>query len=119
VPRLRGFCYHPFVGSSAKLGVCSVPLLLSFAQAAEPPTNAAEFFELQVRPVLAKNCFACHTQSKLGGLRVDSLPSLLKGGNSGPAIVPGKPEESLLIEAVRRTHERFKMPPQGKLPDSE
>src|SRR5205814_4046159 len=51
--------------------------------------------------------------------QVDSLDHLRKGGSSGPAIVPGKPESSLLIQAVRRTHERFKMPPQGKLSDEE
>src|SRR5580700_5974772 len=78
-----------------------------------------EFFESRVRPVLSKNCFACHTASKLGGLQLDSREHLLKGGNSGPAIVPGQPETSLLILAVRRTHERIKMPPAGKLSDEE
>ncbi|MBI3698352.1 MAG: DUF1501 domain-containing protein, partial [Acidobacteria bacterium] len=67
----------------------------------------------------AKNCFACHTASKLGGLEMASRGHLLKGGNSGPAIVPGKPDESLLIHAVRRTHARLKMPPDGKLTNEE
>ncbi len=74
---------------------------------------------MRVRPVLANNCYACHTDSKLGGLRVDSLAALLQGGKSGPAVVPGKPDESPMIQAVRRTHARLKMPPAGKLPDSD
>jgi hypothetical protein len=81
--------------------------------------DPAEFLESRVRPVLSKNCFACHTSSKLGGLQLDSREHLLHGGNSGPAIVPGQPDSSLLIHAVRCSHERFKMPPQGKLSDGE
>ena len=73
-----------------------------------------EQFESKVRPVLAKNCFACHRQTAMGGLRLDSREAVLKGGNSGPAIVPGKPEESLLMKAVDQTHERLKMPPSGQ-----
>ena len=88
---------------------------LSAAQSA----NSVEFFETRIRPLLAEKCFACHTQSRLGGMQIDSRETLLKGGNSGPAIVPGSPEQSLLIQAVSRTHERLKMPPQEKLKDSE
>ncbi|MBI3679328.1 MAG: PSD1 domain-containing protein [Acidobacteria bacterium] len=82
-------------------------------------TDALEFFESKVRPVLAKNCFPCHTQAKQGGLEMVSRESLLKGGNSGPAINVDRPEESLLVKAVRHTHERLKMPPSGNLSDSE
>ena len=74
-----------------------------------------EQFESKVRPVLAKNCFSCHRQTAMGGLRLDSREAVLKGGNTGPAIVPGKPEESLLMKAVDQTHERLKMPPSGKM----
>ncbi|HYI92893.1 MAG TPA: PSD1 and planctomycete cytochrome C domain-containing protein [Bryobacteraceae bacterium] len=74
-----------------------------------------DFFEMRVRPVLAKNCFACHTSTALGALKMVSSESLLKGGNSGPAVIPGKPEESLLFQAVTHTHARLKMPPEGKL----
>ncbi len=79
----------------------------------------ADFFETRVRPVLAKNCYSCHTGSRLGGLQLDSREGLLKGGNSGPAIVPGDPEKSLLMQAVLRVHEKFKMPPQGPLEPTE
>jgi len=82
--------------------------------AAELP-EPAEFFEKRVRPVLAENCFACHTDSKMGGLEMTSREALLQGGASGPAIVAGQPGRSLLIQAVRHTHERLKMPPQGRL----
>jgi len=85
-------------------------------QAQDP---AAEFFEMKVRPLLAKNCFACHTQSKMGGLSLTSREEVLKGGNSGPAIKAGDPDRSLLIQAIRQTHEKLKMPPAGKLADAE
>ena len=75
--------------------------------------DPSEFFEMRIRPVLAKNCYTCHTTAKLGGLQLTSRENILKGGNSGPAILPGKPEESLLIQAVSQTNERLKMPPQG------
>ena len=83
--------------------------------AAETP---AEFFETKVRPVLAKNCFSCHTQSRLGGLAMLSREDLLKGGKSGPAFVAGEPEKSLLVQAVAQTHATLKMPPSGKLDDA-
>ncbi len=96
------------------LGLAVLPVL-SAAEAGAPK----EFFELKVRPVLAKNCNACHTSAKLGGLEITSRAALLKGGNSGPAVVAGDPEHSLLIRAVSHTHEKLKMPPAGKLPDGE
>jgi hypothetical protein len=55
----------------------------------------------------------------MGGLQLDSLEHILKGGNSGPAVIPGDPDNSLLIRAVSYRHERFKMPPQGKLPEAQ
>ena len=86
------------------------------------PSYAAqtdEFFELRVRPVLAKQCYACHTQSKLGGLRLDSRQAIVAGGTRGAAIVPGDPAGSLLIQAIRHDHAELKMPPQGKLSEGE
>ncbi len=63
--------------------------------------SPADFFETRVRPVLADNCYACHARLQSGGLRVDSREALLEGGDSGPAIVPGDPDGSLLVRAVR------------------
>jgi hypothetical protein len=79
------------------------------------------FFEAKIRPVLVTQCSKCHasTAQKLrGGLRVDSRDGLRRGGDSGPAIVPGSPEESLLIRAIRYRDEELKMPPKGRLDDS-
>jgi len=81
--------------------------------------DSAEFFETKIRPVLASNCYSCHSGSKLGGLRVDSREALLQGGKSGAAIVPGDPDKSLLIKAVRQTEAKLKMPMGGKLKDTE
>lgn len=97
---------------SLTLALLLVPLLYS------ADDKAQEFFEMRVRPVLAKNCFACHTASKMGGLEMRSRESLLKGGKSGPAVTVGDPDHSLLIQAIRQQGE-LKMPPQGRLKDEE
>jgi len=83
------------------------------------PGRASDDFEKHVRPLLVEKCQSCHGAEKAkGGLRLDSRAALLKGGDSGPAVAPGKPAESLLIQAVRQSGE-LKMPPKGKLKDSE
>ncbi len=92
--------------------------LLTASAFAQSPSDA-EFFEERVRPVLATQCFACHTDSKLGGLRLDSREALLSGGKSGPAIVPGQPEASLLIRAINHENPNLKMPMGGRLDDSQ
>ena len=81
--------------------------------------GAPEFFENKIRPILANNCFGCHTNSQLGGLRLDTLEAMKKGGKRGPSIVPGDPDKSLLIQAVRQTDPALKMPYGGKLKASE
>lgn len=94
------------------------------APAAKMPLTAeqTEFFEKKIRPVLVKHCYQCHSQEAeatnqlKGGLLLDSREGTLTGGDSGPAVEPGKPDESLLLEALR--FETFKMPPKGKLPES-
>jgi mono/diheme cytochrome c family protein len=70
-----------------------------FAQAAAP--SQAELFEKNVKPVLTESCLGCHSAGAMGGLRLDSREGMLKGGKSGPAIVPGDPDKSLLMTAVR------------------
>jgi hypothetical protein len=75
-----------------------------------------EQFEKVIRPLLVEKCLGCHGEKKpKGDLRLDSLAGMLKGGESGPAVVPGKPEQSLLVTAVRH-NETLKMPPKEKLP---
>ena len=84
--------------------------------AAKPSPEAVAFFESKVRPVLAENCFNCHGPKKQrGGLRLDARAPALAGGDRGPALVPGKPEQSLLLKAVRHEDD-LKMPPTKKLP---
>ena len=78
-----------------------------------------EFFESHIRPVLVTHCYKCHAveaKNVRGGLLLDSRKGLLAGGESGAAVVPGKPEESLLISALK--HDSFQMPPDRRLPDS-
>ncbi|MEX2560547.1 MAG: DUF1549 domain-containing protein, partial [Pirellulales bacterium] len=87
-------------------------------QAAVDPAQAA-FFEKKIRPLLSANCFECHgPDQQKGGLRLDSHETLLAGGDSGPAVEPGKPDESLLVDAVRYG-QIYQMPPTGKLPPDE
>ena len=83
--------------------------------------DAEQFFESKVRPVLANNAGATHghTGAQSGGLRLDSREAILKGGANGPAVVPGDPQKSLLIQAVSQTHTSLKMPPGDKLEESE
>src|SRR5262245_11662308 len=81
-----------------------------------------EFFESRVRPLLAEHCYGCHSakaEKVKAGLLVDSREGLLKGGESGPAVVAGKPEQSRLIEAVRYSSPELQMPPRGRLPDEQ
>ncbi|MBM3726575.1 MAG: DUF1553 domain-containing protein [Acidobacteria bacterium] len=93
-----------------------IPALLHSQQ---PSGVSAEFFEAKIRPLLVSKCFACHTDAKLGGLRLDSREAMVAGGKSGPAIAAGKPDESLLLKAVSRRHERLKMPPSDPLSEAE
>jgi cytochrome c553 len=98
-------------------------LLSMLALLAAPALRAAEpgvaFFETKIRPVLVEHCYRCHSTAKKqrGGLALDSRDGLRKGGDTGPALVPGKPNDSLLLSAVRYTEE-LRMPPKGKLPDA-
>ncbi len=74
----------------------------------------AVFFETRIRPLLAKHCYSCHGQTEMAGLRLDSRERLLRGGRSGPAVVPGKADASLLLQAVEHRHAKLRMPPGGK-----
>jgi cytochrome c553 len=85
-----------------------------------PTAEQLAFFEKKVRPVLVENCYKCHSEKaeKLrGGLALDTRAGTRTGGDSGPAVVAGSPERSLLVKAIRSTDQATAMPPKGKLPD--
>jgi mono/diheme cytochrome c family protein len=98
--------------------VLSCPCPVGAAPEGELTAEETEFFEKRIRPIFVTHCYECHSgekQKKEGGLTVDSRAALLKGGDSGPAIVTGDPDKSLLLIAVRQTDKDLKMPPEGKL----
>ena len=83
----------------------------------EPGPAGVEFFERKIRPVLVKECYSCHSSGAKkvrGGLRLDSRAGMRAGGETGPAVVPGQPEESVLLDALR--YDGIEMPPKGRLP---
>src|SRR5262249_42125075 len=85
----------------------------------QPTADQVAFFEKKIRPVLVDQCGKCHsaTAEKLkGGLLLDTRDGLRKGGDSGPAVVPGNPDRSTLIKALRYTAESMKMRPKAELP---
>ncbi|MFT6563099.1 MAG: hypothetical protein ACJAX6_001488, partial [Limisphaerales bacterium] len=87
------------------------------ACAAQADAAGIAFFEKNIRPVLANNCYQCHSaeaRNLKGELFLDSKQGMLNGGESGPVIVPGKPAESRLLQAIRRDG-KLKMPPRDKL----
>ena len=84
-------------------------------------SEQAAFFEKKIRPVLAANCYQCHSaaaEKVKGKLLLDTRDGIRKGGESGPAVVPGNVKDSLLIQAIRYHDESLKMPPKSKLPDA-
>ena len=99
--------------SVSVVAAAQTPAAQRATAAAATPAQAVDVFETKIRPLLAANCFACHGESAMAGLRVDSRDGLLRGGETGPAIVPGKPDESTLIKAVQHA-EGFPEMPRGR-----
>lgn len=107
------------VSRLAALLLIGARLLDLTAEARTAPNNKAalDFFENKVRPIFVQNCYKCHSSQAprlKGNLSVEFRETLLKGGDTGPAVVPGQPEDSLLIKAVRYTDPDLQMPPKGK-----
>jgi hypothetical protein len=95
-------------------------LLIAVASApAARATEADDFFETRVRPLLARRCYECHRRKAEGGLRLDSLQAMLKGGQTGPAIVVGSSRNSLLWRVVSGNHKEISMPPNEPLKDGD
>jgi hypothetical protein len=104
----------------AVLLVLTVPALPVAADDKPADPAGIDFFEKKVRPILAESCHKCHSTAagkKRGGLLLDSRAALLKGGDTGPVLVPGHPEKSRLVEAVGYKDTDLRMPPRGKLSD--
>ena len=99
---------------SSTAGWCFlVCLVFPVGLVAEDDTQR-QFFESKIRPVLVEHCYECHGPKQVkGNLRLDVAAGILRGGDSGPALVAGKPDESLIVEALR--YESFEMPPSGRL----
>jgi hypothetical protein len=103
-------------------GVCLAGWIAGPSQlhAQSPPApEQIAFFEKSIRPVLVKECYSCHatTARKIkGGLTLDTREGIRKGGDNGPAVVPGDATKSLLIKAIKHVKDDLKMPPKGKLP---
>ena len=105
------------------IGLCALMTGVVAAEGPAPPNAFSEadleFFEKDIRPLLANHCQKCHgAHMQKGGLRLDSRAAALAGGDTGPAVVPGKPDQSLLIDAVNYG-ELYQMPPTGKLAEAD
>ena len=114
----RGFrrCISLVVLALAMLAVAAAP-----AAETAPKAEDLELFEKKIRPVLAQHCYECHGEDPediQGGFVLIHREGLRKGGDSGEAIVPGEPEKSRLVKAIRYEDEELQMPPNGKLPDA-
>lgn len=97
------------------LGPVVILFVVSSAAAQQPDAKALDHFEKNIRPLLVEKCYSCHGDTKTkGGLSLTSRETILKGGERGPALTPGKPSESLLIQAIGHDGD-LKMPPKQKL----
>lgn len=101
-----------------RLVLCAIAFC--FGVSAAVADDGLEFFEKKIRPVLIEKCYKCHSAEAAkpkGGLRLDRRSNVFEGGDSGPALVPNKADESLLIQAISWTGDVSEMPPDSKLPD--
>jgi cytochrome c len=116
----------------AVLGVCGIAgfaalVLSSGVQAAQsdpaPAPNTVEFYNQQVKPIFEANCYKCHGgMNHRGALHLDTQAGLMKGGHDGVVVVPGHPEQSLLVKLIRHegpANDPMPMPPKGKLSDAD
>src|SRR5688572_31279854 len=106
---------------SIRQGIVGLAIIASASTPVFAQTPDIEFFEAKIRPVLVQKCYGCHNSKMLapkGNLVLDTKEGMLKGGVSGPAVVPGQPSESRLITALSYIDPLASMPPSGKLPDA-
>ncbi|WP_339727114.1 PSD1 and planctomycete cytochrome C domain-containing protein [uncultured Gimesia sp.] len=120
--RLRDRFFSFVKPSPAGLLIAVVVLSVSQVSAAEKQSNPQQiqFFEAKIRPLLIKHCYDCHgADEQESGLRVDTFKGIAQGGKAGSLLVPGKPEQSLLITAVKYQSSDLQMPPDEKLSKQE
>lgn len=95
----------------------AISLMTPLISVAGDPEGIA-FFEKEIRPLLVTHCYECHANGEAnGGLSLETRDAIMRGGDTGPAAMPHQPDRSLLIKAVRYTHEELQMPPQSRLRD--
>jgi hypothetical protein len=102
---------HWLTRSLILVSIATISSTLGAAQNPDATADRGTFFETRIRPLLSQSCYSCHQRMHMGGLEMNSLDALVKGGAHGP----GHPEQSLLIQAVEYKHPQIKMPPNGKL----
>jgi Protein of unknown function (DUF1553)/Protein of unknown function (DUF1549)/Planctomycete cytochrome C len=117
------FLFPPGLRFAVHLAVLSLMpgVIATRADDVTSKPGGGDFFESKVRPLLVEHCFQCHSakaKSLKGGLRLDSFDAMRQGGDTGPAVVPGDVEASLLVRAVKYDDDVLRMPPKGKLPDA-
>jgi mono/diheme cytochrome c family protein len=101
------------------VGICGAMLLATTATLAAEEDRA---FAESIRPLFERKCFECHSskaEELKGNLRLETVEQVLKGGATGPAIVPGDTENSFLLRAIRYQEDDFQMPPSGRMTDEE
>ncbi|MEY3174771.1 MAG: hypothetical protein RLZZ436_2685 [Planctomycetota bacterium] len=102
--------------------LCIAAIPCPALRAQESAAEKTFFFESKIRPLLVEHCYECHSQqsnSIKGGLSLDTRQAVAAGGDSGKVLIPGKPEESLLLQSVRYDNPDLQMPPKGRLADSQ
>src|SRR5262245_8201290 len=112
-----GGCEYRLEGTMQLRNLVLITALVALGPGTARAEDGVAFFEKKIRPVFAEHCYKCHSsqvRKPKGGLRLDTVAGIRKGGDTGPLFVSGKPKQSLLIAVLR--HEDMAMPPSGKLP---
>jgi len=124
-PGLRDFLIHflsAFSASSAVALLAWICVLGCFPSSAIADDDSDKLFKDSVRPLFERKCFECHSSKAdevKGNLKLETVESILKGGDQGPAIVAGDVKDSFLLRAIRYQVEDFQMPPAGRLSDDD
>lgn len=105
---------HRFILLSLSLGL--------FLGSSSRADEASKLYKEKIQPLFQRKCYDCHSAKAddlKSGLKLDTLEDILKGGSTGPAVVPGEPENSFILKALRYEEQDYQMPPSGKLDDKD